>query len=527
MTHSFRPGRRTTRLSTALSATLAAILPGVAMAEVSPQDVWDQWQSYMSGFGYEMTASPVAEGRNLRIPTFSMTMPMPAAPEADAPAGEITLTMGEIGLIDRGDGSVGIEMPARMPIILSGEGTEEDDFSIKATLTTEGYSTIATGTPEDISYGLSAVRIGMTVDEFTGKKGPVATPGTVAMTMEGAKGTSRLGTVAGSTTIEQSFDLVKLIYTVDITNPQPDKPGHFKASGTIDGLSSTGRGVLPDGFDPANLSAALDAGYLVDGAMRYVSGQGQTEFEDPEQSFKIATSSEGGTFRVAMSSAGLAYDVLSRNLTLNLESSEMPFPVATSMTAFGLGVDVPVSATEEAQPFNASLTLTDLVVPEMIWMMADPTNSLPHDPLTAEVDLSGKGRLFVDLTDEAAMSQLGKTGGNPGEVDSLSIDSFVLKAAGATIDASADFAIDNEAVSVFNPAMPAIAGTADLRLTGVMGLINKLGQMGLIPGPQAMMTAGMIQQLGKIESGPDDVSAKIELSQEGAVTINGNALPLR
>ena len=60
-----------------------------------------------------------------------------------------------------------------------------------------------------------------------------------------------------------------------------------------------------------------------------------------------------------------------------------------------------------------------------------------------------------------------------------------------------------------------------------MGLINKLGQMGLIPGPQAMMTAGMIQQLGKIESGPDDVSAKIELSQEGAVTINGNALPLR
>jgi hypothetical protein len=49
--------------------------------------------------------------------------------------------------------------------------------------------------------------------------------------------------------------------------------------------------------------------------------------------------------------------------------------------------------------------------------------------------------------------------------------------------------------------------------------------MGLIPMPQAMMVTGMIQQLGKPESGPDDVSALIEVTKESQLTVNGAPLP--
>jgi hypothetical protein len=73
--------------------------------------------------------------------------------------------------------------------------------------------------------------------------------------------------------------------------------------------------------------------------------------------------------------------------------------------------------------------------------------------------------------------------------------------------------------------MPAFAGKVDLRLTGVGGLIGNLAQMGLIPMPQAMMVTGMIQQLGKPESGPDDVSALIEVTKESQLTVNGAPLP--
>ena len=68
-------------------------------------------------------------------------------------------------------------------------------------------------------------------------------------------------------------------------------------------------------------------------------------------------------------------------------------------------------------------------------------------------------------------------------------------------------------------------GTADVRMTGVTGLLNKLAQMGLIPAAQAMMAAGMIQQIGKPEGGADDFSAKIEMTPNGNMLVNGMPMP--
>jgi hypothetical protein len=193
----------------------------------------------------------------------------------------------------------------------------------------------------------------------------------------------------------------------------------------------------------------------------------------------------------------------------------------------GVGFSIPVIAGAQEQPFSASVTITDLAVPEPLWMMADPTNELSHEPVTLEASFSGKTRLFVDIMNERAMSQLDRTGGAPGELTALVLEQLRLKAAGATVEATANFDIDNTKVFPLNPTLPAVGGVADIRLEGVTTLLGTLGQMGLIPMQQVMIGSGMIQQLGQPGPGADEYSATIEITPAGALSVNGMPMPLQ
>ncbi len=505
---------------------LAMTIATPSFADVTPQDVWDQWNSYMTSFGYAVATEPQNAGGNLHWPEFTLSLEIPQNEKSRVKGGTVGITLEGITMSDRGDGTVAIDMPAVSKIMIVGEGTGDDDFAVSSTMTTEGYSMIASGQPGDINYVTDAVRIAMTVDEIDGKNGKMPTPGVLSFIMEGMKAENRI-TTGDIMQMSQDFSIVNLIYNIDITDPNPDEEGHFKWNGTIGGLSSTGVASIPRNMDMTDLAAAMDAGYAMNGSMKYTTGQGAMDFADDESAFKMSTTSAGVDLTAAMSKAGIAYDVLVNQLRFNMSGNDIPFPISSGMSAFGLGVSMPIQASENDQPFGASITMRDVDLPLEVWGMADPTGALPHDPVTAEIDLTGNGRLFVNLMNEDEMTQLGMTGGVPGELSKVIVNKLLLKAAGATITAAADVDVDNKAKSIFNPAMPAIGGTANLRLTGVTGLIDKLAQMGLIPPGPAMMASGMAKQLGKAESGPDDLSAAIVLTKEGSLTVNGNPMPLQ
>jgi hypothetical protein len=508
-------------------ASVAALvsLTAPARADVTPQDVWNQWETYMASFGYQIDIQPEADGSNLRFADFSMALPVPADPASGKEGGIVRFSFGDVALIDRGDGSVSVEMPASTPITIRGESLGDENFVVKGTMTSTGYSTVATGNPGDITYTFEAAELALAIDELTGDDGRTVTPGTLQIALQGAAGTSRVENASGPTTLEQTITMARLTYAMDITDPDPAKPGHFRAQGTLEGLTSVGGGMIPDNFDPLAIPAALADGYTMNGTVNYAGGQGSLDFAEDGDSFRYASTSQGGSLSFGMSAEALTYDVQARDIDFTLESSEIPFPVASTMGAMGFGMTLPVLKGEAEQDFTARLTLTDVTVPEPLWMMVDAGGTLPHDPVTAELVTSGKARLFVDIFDEKATAELAAGGGTPGEVTYFSLDSLLLKAGGATIAATGGFDIDNTAKSALNPAMPAFAGKVDLRLTGVGGLIGNLAQMGLIPMPQAMMVTGMIQQLGKPESGPDDVSALIEVTKESQLTVNGAPLP--
>jgi hypothetical protein len=510
-----------------VSAAVVVAMTGTVRADVSPQDVWDQMQAYMSSFGYEVQTQPVADGSSLRLPELTMTVPVPADPTTGITGGTIRLILGDMSLTDQGNGTVSVDIPNVLPITVIGDSLGQRSFQMLASLTSNGLTTTASGNPNDITYDFSSAEIGMAVQEITAEDGTKLTPDAIKMTMTGATGSSRIAALGGATKVEQTLTMADLGFDIDVTEPVGGQTGYFKLQGGFVDVTSTGSATIPANFAPTAMSQALADGYAISANMTFATGQTSFEYADPSESMRYGSTSQGGKFGVELGAGGLIYDINTRGIDFSLDGSQIPFPIATSTGAFDFGLTLPLTKGDAPQPFGSRLGLVDLAVPEPIWMMIDRSGALPHDPVTAEVELSGMARLLLDPFDKKATTRMAMTGIAPGEITELTLDALRLKAGGAVIAATGGFDVDNSAKSVLNPALPAFEGQIDLRLTGVQTLLGTLGQIGIIPMPQVMMATGMIQQLGKPGNGPDDVSALIEISNMTGVTVNGAPMPFR
>lgn len=519
----------TTRLRTGGAATGSALalmlsLTGPALADVTPQDVWTQFRDYLETFGYTVTTTPDSIGADLSMDSLTMTMALPPEPGSDLP-GTVTVTLGGMSLRGLGDGTVSVEMPASVPVEVFMDGPEDKDLTVKSTLDSTGFSMIASGSPDDIAYTFTAARMAWEVSEFEGQPGKVVTPEALSLVMEGMRGTTQLSRDGALTRVQQEMTLASMSYDIDISNPEPGKSERVTLAGTFSGLTSTADGTLPQVDDPSDLPAAIADGYAIDAGIRYAAGNGSFDFRDEKSQMQGASKSRGGSFDVTLSADGLAYDAAATGVELSLEGSQFPFPVTSTLAGVGFGLRVPVVASEDDQPFGASFKITELVLPEPLWSMVDPTNAFPHDPITAEIDLDGSGRFLLSFLSDSDMAELQRGEREIGTLSGMAIRSLLLKGAGATVAATADMTFRDFPLPPRKDVKPDMFGTADVRMTGVTGLLNKLAQMGLIPAAQAMMAAGMIQQIGKPEGGADDFSAKIEMTPNGNMLVNGMPMP--
>ena len=519
MIDTFTPAAAT-RSGLAVLACLAAF-SAPARADLTAADVWEQWRDYLEGFGYTVTADESGSGDTLVIDNLKMTIAM----EEGGGTSTVTMNMGQMTLTGMPDGSVDISLPASLPMSLVVDGVaSEEPVKVDLDYTTAGFAMKASGTPEATTYTYSADSIGIVLKGVEAEGKPMDL-GTVDFTLAGIEGVTAMETENG-TSAQQRMSAESLNYTVDITSPDPAEPGTLKMTGMASGLSFDGTFDIPDGVDLNDMAAALKAGYGMDGAFVYEGGNSSLSFDDGADSFTSQSSSSGGEVGFAMDNDGLSYSVRSDDTKISVAGSSIPFPVVIESTELGLHLALPVAQSDEMKTFAAGLTLAEVSIPAELWMAFDPTGKLPHDPVTISLDLSGVGRLFVDLFDEKQMVQLGSTGGTPGEVQSVKLENLLVEALGASIEAVADLDVDNNAMSPLGP-FPNVFGTANINLIGVKSLLSTLSDMGLVPPGQAMMASGMISELAEQVSGPDDLAAEIVLSPQGALSVNGKTIPLQ
>ncbi|MDT8327768.1 MAG: hypothetical protein RQ750_10345 [Roseovarius sp.] len=498
------------------SATLAsfALSGTAALADVTADQVWQDWKAYLTSFGYEVTGAEQKSGNTLAISNIAMTVIAPDSPEF------ASLRMNRIDLIENGDGTVSIVLPATTPAALVTEVEPGKTATATMEIAQSGLVMTVSGTPDAMQYVYDAKEISLGMNDLD-VDGETIEIGAARITLANIKGSSQSVDAGGTRDIRQEMTAGPVTYELDFTDPT--EGGRLAMNGAMTAVAFDGEVGLPPMIDSTDMVASLEAGFRFDSGMAYENASVAYRIKGDGDTLEGTSASASGDLRSTFGPDGLAYEAEGRDISISVKGNELPFPVTFGMARSGFRMQMPVVQGEEVQDFALSMEFGDFTLSDMIWGLFDPAGQLPRDPATIAFDMSGKGRLFVDLLDAEQMEDLGTNGDTPGELESLSLNSLTIAAAGATLTGDGAFTFDNSDLTSFD-GVPAPEGAVDLKLVGGNGLLDRLIAMGFVPQEQAMVARMMVGMFAVVGEGEDTLNSRIEVNDQGHVLANGQRL---
>lgn len=498
-----------------LQGTAAALILScsaqMALADLSPQDVWSDWKDYMTSHGYELDATETLFNNTLTIGDPSLTMELPDD------QGKLTVSFGTLVFRDNGDGSVSLDMPETMPLHIQTTGGE-DEMDAQLKLTQLGASVVFTGSPEEITQNYRSAEMVVAYSSLSVNNEPLPADALrAAVAGKQIISTSRMTKADESRSYVQSGSMEEL--SADFFFNDPDTPDEGLYTLALKNLTFEGQTTVPDALAVADFTQMLEQGFDYNARFTFDSGSSRLNGKAEGQDFTMTSTSAGGSFASGMSKGALSYDVLQNDSEIVVQTSDLPFPISLASDKMGFKLNVPLVKSENEQPFAFGLTLVGFTMPEELWGIFDPGQILPRDPATAILDLDGKARVLANIFDP----KFEESPETPAELTALTINDLQLSAAGTSLTAKGSFTFDNSDVTTFD-GLPAPDGTADLQLTGGNGLIDKLIQMGFISDQDAMGARMMMGMLGTPGEGDDTLTSHIEVKPSGQIFANGQRL---
>ncbi|WP_316299389.1 DUF2125 domain-containing protein [Aliisedimentitalea sp. MJ-SS2] len=487
------------------------MMGSAAFADVSAQEVWGDWKAYMSGFGYDVSASEAMSGNTLTVSDLTMNV---AIPEEDV---TVSINMGQLNFTDQGDGTVAVSLPASQPMVV----TVDDEVKITMDYTNDNLSMVVSGAVNDMTYTYSANAVGLMLKEIVAE-GEVIPIGSANLSINDISGSSSMK-VSNLRNIAQKMSAASITYKMNFANPD-NAAEKLDLVGGLNQLMFDGTLSVPMGeFDVNNMANMLKAGFAVDGKYSYTGGKMDFAFIERGETIKASTSSDSGSFDIGMSQDMIKYVINVAGQKVNMMGGDIPFPIEAALGELGFKLILPVSKSDDMKDFGVGLTLADFTTSDLIWSLVDPQGNLPRDPATVAVDLSGRGKLGFDLMDPEQLEAVERGElGIPGEVESLNLNMLQVSAAGASLVGKGGVVVDFMS-ALMSGGTQGMDGAVDLRLSGANTLAGKLVEMGLVSegdiGMMPMMLGMFAQQTG------DDVySTKIEVKKDGSILANGQRL---
>ena len=496
------------KFATGAAAIIAGFGTAPAYADLTAQDLWDNWKSSAEGTGQTVSvANESYSGGVLTLDGISFGFAMPE--------GDMGMTLETVTLTESGDGSVSVEMPDSFPIIISGTDPDGGAFNMTMRVNQPDASFLATGSPEAINYGFSVPLSEITFDEFTVPDEELQMD--LKMTLTDSVGTyaTKEGTLRQ---IDSDFTAGSL--SMDLTMSEPGESLTFDMDLEMQGLSSTSTGSLsPFAGSGPNLGDLLRAGMQSEGTLSVGPTTYAINLTDPNGPFHMTGKSDASLAEFSINENGILYGGTNEGVSAFVEIASVPIPpIELLVSRVGGQIQMPFVASDVAQDFAMKLDLVELVLSDDIWNLFDPSGALPRDPADLTLDLSGKGRWNVDITDPVAIEELEASGGLPGEVENIDINSIALSLMGATLNGTGGFGFNN------NAPIPAPSGAVDFELTGVEGLLDTLVAAGLLPEDQATGARLMLGLFAQRGEAPDTLKSTIELTEDGSVLANGQRI---
>lgn len=485
---------------------LAALVSGsVAHAQVTAQQVWDDWKTEMQMFGGELTtASEDVSGDTVTVRGLTLT-----SEEEDVSS---VLTIDELLFTDQGDGSVAITSSDSYPIVFS----TPDNVTVTVLISHPGLEINVSGTPEALDYTVDADQVTVALQDVVG--GEEAFTGDVQVTGNNMSGTytTRLGDMR-TTTYDLAFDALDLL--VDVVPPAAAGQ-YITAGGQIAGVTLQGEITMP--LDGASTPETL----IMDGmavAGGYTTQSSEFVFDINAEGDQVAGSASmgPGSLTAQLNDQSVAYDTTATDIAATITSGDMPFPVEFSLAEYGVTFEMPVGQSDTPQPFGLGIDLVDLTLSDMIWSMFDPESVLPRDPATVQIGLSGQARPLYDIMDPAQEQAMAESQ-MPFELAELALTRLNIALAGLTATGEGAFTFDNTDLQTFAP-FPRPEGQVSVQINGLNGLLDNLVTMGLLPADQLMAPRMMIGMFAR-STGDDQLETNLEVTPDGQVLANGQRI---
>ncbi len=500
-----------TRMLVSSTAIALVLSTSAALAEVTPEQVWESWQALYTAGGQDLSVSGAARnGDTLEVTGLVVT-------HKDELGGSYAVSIDKVSFKDNGNGTVVVTMSDSFLMELAFPQTDEGPSSIKLTVSQPGATITAGGSAEATQYDFTAPTIAVTLDEVKDEAGKVLdTQATVVMTdMQGSYLMTRSGeTVA----LDSSFAAQAMALDLSGNNPESSSTGTIKVA--ITDLKGATKGTFLGPDLMANMAMALNSGFTTDSTMSFGPMSIDVDVADSAGPVKMAGTATGGGLVLGIDKVRVNYGSSLTGANFSLSGPDIPFPEVT----FGFGetafnVLMPASKSDLPQDFAFLTKIVDLTISEDIWGIFDPAANLSRDPATFILDTKGTGRWLADIMDPAYQSDGLEP---PGELNSLDLTQFLVKVAGAQVAATGGLTFDNTDLMSFD-GMPAPSGEINVTITGVQKLIDNLIAMGLLPDDQAMGFRMMLGMFTRPGAAPDEVTSLIEF-KDGGFFANGQRL---
>ena len=475
-----------------------ALLATTALSDVTADQVWDRIKNQMSvGSTSELSFDQVSrDGNALTVSSVSMTGSQPDV--------DFKVDIDAMRFVENGDGTVTVTMSEFIPIFIKGSDQGEE-FSLQMQLRQTDASYVVSGEPELMNFETNTPKAVLTITEFLSPSPNT----TITGQFEIIDAVSKY-----SATADMAIDGAATIGSMSFAGivQDPSENLDMAMNGTFDGMDVTFNGAFP-----ADLDTALPEDLLmnIDMAVKY---------NMENISFAASGTLPEGTMNMSYTAGPAKTDYLIRNGLIDATSTvnslngsvmvpQVPLPIAFDMGKMGVGIGMQFHETD-AGPFKYQILLEDFSMSDALWDIFDAGQVLPRDPITIELDLTGKAGINPNFDETAQGDAM------PGSIESLNLNALTLRAIGAEVLGTGAFTFDMNDMTTI-PGMPKPEGNLDISIKGANGVLDALGQMGLIPQDQLMgvrMMMGMFTQPG---DAPDSLKTQVEVNADGHVMVNG------
>lgn len=282
---------------------------------------------------------------------------------------------------------------------------------------------------------------------------------------------------------------------------------------TVSARQTTLTGLEAD-FDVVDLVEGDLAGFIAGGgrasarlSAARVEGREATTGGPSAPPLEVAYSGEGSLVELTVAEGRARYAGRVGPAT-SAFSFEGGGPVPDGDIAFAevsLVMEMPVRMAAEPQPYDLAAKISGVEASAGIWDAFDPAGRLDRAPIEVVFDVGGDARVLTDFSG-------GGMGGQPIDLETLTLDDVALTALGVEARATGALEIAGEAMRS--------DGTVTLEVRGALGLVDRLVSAGILPPDAAAAYGALADVYARRGDGDDHLISEI-VARGGRITVNG------